>query len=207
MFVKSSPENETFLWATLVFALSSYRQWAVPASLQGPTLRARDALLPSCRAAKLPTQEFTKLLLLMVLPLWSHYSNEHHCKQRHFRWQVTLPIHRWLMIPLRTPAEAGQPCSISLFPDLPLYISAHPIAEYGLVQLSQVLILYSINLIHIHLVTAISVVKMVLECCRTQYTLRKLNLWHKRLMDGGKGWRSGKKQMKRFLFRVMTGNK
>ena len=179
----------------------------MPESLQGPTLRARDTLLPSCRAAKLPTQEFTKLLLLKVLSLWSHYSNEHHCKQCHFRWRVTLPIHRCSMIPLRTSAEAGQPRSIFLFPDLPLYISAHHIAEYGLGQLSQVLILYGSNLIHIHLVTAIFVVKMVLECCHIQYTLRKLNLWHKRLMDGGKGWRSGKKQMKRFLFRVMTGNK
>lgn len=48
---------------TLVFALSSHRQWLVPANLHGPALSGRDIPYPSLRAAKLPTRELTKLLL------------------------------------------------------------------------------------------------------------------------------------------------
>lgn len=59
--------------------MGSQRQWIVPGSLQGPSLRGRDILFPSLGAAKLPTQELTKLFLPKVLSLGSHYSNEHHC--------------------------------------------------------------------------------------------------------------------------------
>lgn len=69
MFVKSLPENETFLSATLILALGSHRQWIVPVSLQAPLLRRRDILFPSLGAAKLPTKELRKLLLPKALSL------------------------------------------------------------------------------------------------------------------------------------------
>lgn len=154
MFVKGPPETGTPLWATLVCAPSSHGQWVVAASLQSSKSQ-RHPTFP-VKAAKVPTQEFTQLLLLKVLALWSYYSNEHHRKQHHLRWWITFPISRWPMILFWKSAEAGQPCSISSFQICPTILLPTLLQSVALCSSPKYSgSTHSSNFIHMHLVTAI----------------------------------------------------
>lgn len=153
MFVKGPPETGTPLWATLVCAPSSHGQWVVPASLQSSKSQ-RHPTSP-LKAAKVPTQEFTQLLLLKVLALWSYYSNEHH-RKHHSRWRITFPISRWPMILFWKSAEAGQPCSISSFQICPTILLPTLLQSVALCSSPKYSgSTHSSNFIHMHLVTAI----------------------------------------------------
>lgn len=181
MLVKSLPENGTFLWTALVLVLSPHGQRARPARLRSPSLRGGDSPFPPHRAAKLPTQELTKLWLpkneyrFDFITLASVTAND-----ATFNGKLHCQFVDGLWFPSKHQPELARPCHLLPLNSLPLSRSA-PLyfcpshCRAGPVRLSQYSDSVGSNLMYTHLVTTVFVAKMVLESCHIQYTLRKLN--------------------------------